>query len=160
MLSWPIRRPESETRAPDAGFTLLEMLVVLVIAGLTISVAWATARSKEPDLRMLSTQLATELNFARVSAITENRSVAMIVDQSSRSLRSTSSRSGLHLPDAVRMTFSPLEGIGRVSVGGGLVFFADGSSSGGAFKLSGSSRAVVVCIDWLSGAVTQEEVRR
>lgn len=160
MPSWPIRRLKSEMRAPDAGFTLLEMLVVLVIVGLTISVAWATGRSKEPDLRMLSTQLATELNFARVSAITENRSVAMIVDQSSRSLRSTSSRSGMHLPDAVRMTFSPLEGIGRVSAGGGLVFFADGSSSGGAFKLSGSSHAVVVRVDWLSGAVTQEEVRR
>jgi general secretion pathway protein H len=160
MRDWPMRRPKSEMRAPDAGFTLLEALVVLVIVGLTISVALATGRSKEPNLQMLSTQLTTELNFARVSAISKNRSVAMVVDPNTRSLRSNLSPSGMRLPEAVRMTFLPMEGIGRADHSSRLVFFADGSSTGGAFKLSEGPRAVVVRVDWLSGAVTQESVHR
>ncbi len=149
-------RLKSQVSGADAGFTLLELLVVLVIAGLTISVAMATSRSREPNLQILSTQLTSELNFARVLAISQNRPVTMVVDQNSRILRSTSSRTGVRLPDSIRMTFSPIEGIGRSSPTPRLVFFSDGSSTGGVFKLSDHSRAVVVRVDWLSGAVTRD----
>ncbi|MES2831942.1 MAG: GspH/FimT family pseudopilin [Pseudomonadota bacterium] len=74
-----MRRP----RMPDAsGFTLLELLVVLVIAGLTLGMVSFNAIPSERQILQKETQrIAILLQLARDEAIVRNRPIAFEADE-------------------------------------------------------------------------------
>lgn len=135
------------TRHDDGGFTLIEMLVVLVVLGIMIGlvVAHGPSRSVGLDARMAANMLAGTLRAARSEAIATDRSVTVVVDR---------------LTGTVRIGDRPARLIGaQVAAGQPIVFAPDGSSSGGQIAVIAGTVHKAIAVDWLTGRVSIVDAR-
>jgi general secretion pathway protein H len=137
-----------------AGFTLIEMLVVLVILGLTIAliVARGPARSTGFDMRASAGDIAQQLRLARSEAIATDRITRFTLDPADRRYE-TNGVAGPLLPPELARTMTTVTG-GAPRPLGAITFAPDGSSSGGRVVLRAGANAVTVLVDWLTGRVS------
>lgn len=123
----------SRARSAEAGFTLLELMVVLVIAGLAVMVALPRFSSLlDPGIAEQARQVERRLREVRALA----RATATVREV-----------------DAA-MLGRALGGHGRVEGVQSVLFYPDGSASGGAFTLRVGDEQLVLSIDWLTGRVS------
>jgi general secretion pathway protein H len=134
-----------------AGFTLLELLLVLAILSViaAISAPLLTAPSDNVRLRSAGEQMVAALSLARAGAIARNGVTVIVIDAERRAIH----RGGLVEPFApdilVRLTIAESERVSATR--GGFRFFPDGSSTGGDIVLSLRGRELRLCVDWLTG---------
>lgn len=137
------------------GFTLLELLVVLVIGVLLVSLAppLLSGLSGATELRGAARQLAAGLRSARNEAVSRQREATLTLDLEHRRFGVTGDPREIALPDglAIHLYTAQAELVDAAS--GGIRFFPDGSSTGGAITVSGSRRVYRVNVDWLTGAI-------
>ena len=128
----------------SAGFTLLEMLVVLAILGLTAGLVASRARPGAGglELRGAAGQVGNLLREARAQAIATNQAVAVRADPATARLGIAGGRE-MALPRGVALQAS-----------GAIGFSGDGSSTGGSLLLAEGPRRLVVAVDWLTGRVS------
>jgi general secretion pathway protein H len=140
----------------DAGITLIEMLVVLAIMSIAIAVASSSLRTSSAAVRLgpLRAELANALKTARAAAITGNRPVAVSLDPITRTYRVEGIGSPKRLPQGAMLSLVTGKMEHRSSHDGSLIFFPDGSSTGGLFTLSTARQSVAVRVEWLTGAIT------
>lgn len=147
--------------AGTAGFTLVELLVVLLIMGLMASIAAPYFGRLAPRLeaKAAAREVVSLLRTARGEAIRDNREVVMVVDLDRRTLTIDSGRGmtvveglGLQLLTGTAELID--DGSGRIR------FYPDGTSTGGRVTISdpgypdsNAGRAFNVRIDWLTGRV-------
>lgn len=136
----------------EGGFTLIEVLVVLVILGLSAAllISRGPARSTALDLRSAASQVAQALREARGEAIATNRPVAVMLDVVRRSL-SINNRPAMMLAPSIQVTWTRDAGDRS---GAAITFAPDGSADGGRITLAESARRVIVVVDWLTGRVS------
>jgi general secretion pathway protein H len=148
---------ESKDRSLEAGFTLIEMLVVLAILALAAAFAGPLVSGKSEGLRLqlASTELVSAFQVTRSAAIVRNTETTLMIDVERRTFKSTvvPQRSFAHDVEA-KLTFASR--IRSASSEGGFIFFPDGSSTGGDVTLSLRGKQTKLCIDWLTGAVRRE----
>jgi general secretion pathway protein H len=127
--------------ARAAGFTLMEMLVVLVILGLMLGLVLTRGpmRSRRLDLDAAARTLADSLRLARAQAIARNQVVSVPVGP------------GAVWPAGIAAPRLPADI--AVAGSGAIVFAPDGSSSGGTVTLATEGRRVQVEVNWLTGRV-------
>lgn len=132
------------------GFTLLELLVVLAILGLTVALAVPQFGRAMPGLELQASAraVAAELRAARGRAVARNDEFAVAIDVDNRTVGNLAidPAIGLSLYTAAEELID--RGAGRIR------FYPDGSSTGGRVRLVGGDRKYDVLIDWISGAVT------
>lgn len=142
--------------ATDAGFTLLELLVVIVIAGLVIGAVALRARAGDPRLALdrQAGRVADALRAARSEAILTDRTVRFVIDRRTRRWH-TAAAHGV-LPASLHLGFRGVvaRGGARDARNGVIVFDGDGSASGGRILLAGKGGRAAIDVDWLTGAVT------
>lgn len=137
-----------------AGFTLVEMLVVIVILGL---MAMLILSHGAPHSRGLSQRAAAEtivetLRLARSRAIAADAPVAVVLDAAAHRLR-VDGVAQPALPPELSLAFLP-------DHGGAFVFSGDGSAVGGSILL-GDAQAQArtrITVDWLTGRVAAAHV--
>jgi len=119
---------------PSAGFTLFELIVVLVLIGLFSSMVFVSVSSglfKSRETKFID-QFEASLKSARTRAIGQGRAVKFIIDGENR-------RYGLKVPGLKDIPGSiQVEGekIEELDDGiYGIIFYPDGSSSGGVLDL-------------------------
>jgi general secretion pathway protein H len=140
---------------PEAGFTLLEMVCVLAIVGLSAAVLLPailrqTSRSR---LEAYAIEAATLLKADGNAAIRRELEVTTRVDAASRSVRSRASGQTLRVPDEVRFeALLPRECNDRPVVAS-ISFFASGMSCGGVIALTRLDAAYEICTNWLTGRI-------
>lgn len=139
-----------------SGFTLLEMLVVLTILGLAMAVvAPAINRGFGSSMDDVARDLQINLRKARGMAVTQQRSVALLVDVE-RKRYAVEGGKAQTIPAGIAINTKVASSEVRGSRAG-IRFFADGSSSGGTFRLSQGDALLAVEVDWLTGKVSLRE---
>lgn len=163
-----------------AGFALIELLVVLVIISL-IS-AFVAPRLFSPlgnlNLKTTTREIAGTLRYNRSRAVSEKINRATVFDMSTQAVRTFSVESSVpsNKGDQAKaaktdMTFQLPEGvrIQKASFGEDVyetgdftvVFYPNGSSSGGAVILSGDSgKRYEIMIDAITGMVKLSDMAR
>lgn len=146
----------------QAGFTLLEIMIVLIIAGLALGLVMTRARPRSPALQaqLAATEVAQGLRLARGRAIALNRPVGFTLDIARHSWR-IDGGAPQALPSELDLSLLTVAGetFGDRSEAGRIVFAPDGSSSGGRIELAGAQTHLTVGIDWLTGRVAVAQVR-
>jgi general secretion pathway protein H len=141
------------------GFTLVELLVVLAIAGALLAVApVALQRYREStDYRDALRTIAAGLTEARNTAITGGRVVAFSVDLAGRQYGiDGAARRELPPSVAIRATVADTELADNVAR---IRFFPGGNATGGSIEVIRASGAGArLRTDWLDGRVSLERL--
>jgi general secretion pathway protein H len=155
----PDARRQTSTAAAgrDAGFTLLELLVVLVlmalVAGLVISrLPLGPSRTQ---VVASAKSLASGLRIARGAAIHENREAVFTLDLAARRYWVDGRDPVAVMPD-IGMSFDIAATEREDETTGRIRFFPDGSSTGGRIRLSlpkGDAAPTIVTVDGITGHV-------
>lgn len=139
----------------QCGFTLLEILVVLVIGVLLVALVppLLSGMSNTTELRGAARQLAAGLRSARNEAITRQREAILTLDLAQHRFGVSGDPRGIKFPDGVAIKLYTAQSELIDGATGNIRFFPDGSSTGGAITVSGSKQAYRVKVDWLTGAI-------
>jgi general secretion pathway protein H len=154
MIS-PDNSAVSRQISPSAGFTLIEMIVVLAILGMTL-VLFTTYRP--PWNRTLSadgavSHLAADLRLARSQAIASNRPVLVSVDLPGHQYR-VGAGDVRHIPSELRIEILTIANERQSERVADIRFNPDGSSTGGRIVLADDRRSINIGVDWLTGRVS------
>ena len=154
------RDETSRPRGGEAGFTLLELIVVFVILGLVLMLFVTRISGPSPGLtlRAAANELAAGLRQARSSAIARNRTVIVEIDATHRDWRGV---------DGTVKWFPANAAVGIVLADGNISrdgnvairFEPDGSSTGGLVDLAAGAQRLAVAVNWITGRVTVANAR-
>ncbi|ARO26432.1 hypothetical protein CO659_16605 [Rhizobium sp. S9] len=138
----------------NAGFSLLEMLVVLVLLGALFAVALPQFhRSTSGMARSLAYRIVEEARFARLVAIKRGSETALAIDTTARVVRSDIGREVITVPASVSLNATVGKNADTTISRGDIRFFADGSSTGGEIRLHrDAEKDIAIRINWLTGA--------
>jgi general secretion pathway protein H len=144
----------------QCGFTLIEMIVVLVILGLTLGLVLQRGPMRSPtlDAAMAARQVAQALRLARSRAIALDRPVAVSLNVVAHAM-GIDGMPAQPLPPAVGISVATLAG---EAIPGGVAtvsFAPDGSSSGARIALAERGARQMVVVDWLTGRVRTDAAR-
>lgn len=146
-------------RGRRAGFTLLELLIVLAVAGLALA-ALGGALQRDPALgraRAAATELAAAFREARGQALRQNRPVEIALDLANARYRVDGGPDrALKGPLRLSLTTAAEQAVPG-GAAGSFRFFPDGSCTGGRVGVGGGTVTVWVGVDWLTGRVSRAE---
>lgn len=146
-------------RLATPGFTLLELMVVLVIAGLMLALVppLFSGTVSSMKARGSARDLAVVLREARSLAVIRNNEQRVHLDLETPRYRAGSGKPRA-LPEGMAMRIEQVTGPGQTGIKRHTIrFFPDGSSSGERITLSGGKRIYHLQLDWLTGSVSVAE---
>lgn len=134
---------------PSAGFTLLEVLVVMGIMGLVLATV-ITAKPKAAVARVAvaARAVAATLQLARAQAMSSNAETVVRFDAQRHQFGMARGMHDLPRGMSIALTVAEPERVGDV---GGLRFYPDGQSSGGEIVLALDGRSSRIVVNWLTG---------
>lgn len=138
MMAHPAGRSE-------AGFTLIEMIVVVAVVGLIAALVLARQPWTSVGFEREATQraLADALRLARSRAIAQGRDVSVLTGAAGFSV------------DGGPVTALPAREVLSASR---IVFMPDGGSSGGTIVLASEQKRIAMTVNWLTGRVRASEL--
>jgi general secretion pathway protein H len=136
-------------RGKSAGFTLVELLVVMGIMGLILAgVLAAKPKTAATRVAVAARAIAASLQLARTQAMASNAETVVRIDVERRQFGVAGSMHALPRGMTVAMTVAETE---RIADSGGMRFYPDGQSSGGEIVLMLEGRASRIAVNWLTG---------
>jgi general secretion pathway protein H len=141
------------TRLGEAGFTLVEALVVLALMALGLSMLEPVLRHRGTsarDLDALMSRVALEARRARTQSMRTNGETALLFDAPSRRFLMRPGQGSLALPSDVTATLTT----SRSMADGerpAIRFLPNGRSSGGEIHLATPAATARLVVDWLTG---------
>jgi general secretion pathway protein H len=141
-----------------AGFTLVEIMVVMVIIALVMGLV-ATSMSRSisgAEARAASRELVASLRYTRARAIIDKAEQVFLVDTENRSYQAPG-RDRVELPEGVDLTITTATTELVSDAVSGIRFFPDGGSTGGHIELTVNKREYRVNVAWLTGETQLEK---
>ncbi len=143
------------------------MLIVLSLVAMATAVSTVSFRSgpNQVALQPAAALIAVDFRSARAEAMQHSRVVEIFFDSRARTYHVQGATAAKRFPDNIGFAWTTNDGQ-RADFTDRLLFFPDGSSTGGAMTLSsngasagpnqaGPQRAIVLSVDWLTGTVRQ-----
>ncbi|MET0026507.1 MAG: GspH/FimT family pseudopilin [Candidatus Thiodiazotropha sp.] len=138
----------------QAGFTLIEIMLVLVIIGMIYSLAPPLFHKAFPSLKLkaVTRDLVQEIRFVQQSAITTGQPTTMHIDLSEDRYQSEQINAGAlrQLPEGFHFSRQPGMASQQTLA---LRFYPDGSASGGMIRIEAGARSYTIRVDWLTSQV-------
>ncbi len=146
-------------RRGAAGFTLVEIVVVVALIGLTLGIVSVSVGEglTGAKVRAASRDLAAALRYTRTQAIVKREAQVLTLDVDARSYTAPG-RAPVELPRQMEMKLLTAaaeqveRGVGRIR------FFPDGSSTGGHIELIRDTAVWGIDVAWLTGEVRLRDV--
>lgn len=140
----------------SAGFTLLELLVVLMLMAMVYALAVPMISAGLPgtELKGAARQLAAGLRQARSLAVTRKEESTLILDVEQRNFKVSGDQRRYALPAKVDISLFTAQSELLPDKIGAIRFYPDGSSTGGRITVKSGVRKYDINVDWLTGQVT------
>jgi general secretion pathway protein H len=137
------------------GFSLLELVVVMVLIALVTGLGAAVLGSALPgrQLKAAAKDVAVQLRFTRARAIATGTEQVFELDVIGKRWRAAGERAG-ELPDDVELRVITARGESPAHDVAAVRFFPDGAATGGRVVLEMGEAAWRVDVGWLTGEVT------
>jgi general secretion pathway protein H len=145
----------------QAGFTLLEMIIVVTVLGLALGLVVTRGPMRSPKLEMQAAVngIAQGLRLARSRAIATNRPVRFAVDIPQHSYR-VENENPIVLPPSVSIAMTTLSDEPNATTRLATIRFnGDGSATGARVELANGQRTAQVNVEWLTGRVSVTQTR-
>ncbi len=148
---------DSISRTASAGFSLVELLVVVVLVVLMFGLVGASVSRSVAgaELRNEARAVIAGMRHTRGQAIVHRREQVFEVDAERRSWRAAG-REPVVLPDGLDITLVTARSELTGENAGGIRFYPDGASTGGSVTLSVGAREWHITVAWLTGEISQE----
>lgn len=142
-------------RALSRGFTLLELLVVMILMSLVYALVAVRldAGSGALDLKGASRQIAAGLRKARSTAIASRAQATLTIDVEKRAFAVSGDPKTYALPKSLEISLFTANSELLRDKAGAIRFFPDGGSTGGRITLAQGGNKQAVDVDWLTGRV-------
>jgi general secretion pathway protein H len=139
------------------GFTLIELIVVMVIAALVLAlVGTSISRSiTGAEMRTAARKVAANLRYTRTQAILQKSEQVFLVDTEARSFQAPD-REPIELPEGMNVELMTARTELTGEAAGGIRFYPDGGSTGGFVRLESDNRVYRVSVAWLTGETSVE----
>ncbi len=139
------------------GYTLLEMLMVLAIFSLVIGFALPSLRSSSTtvSVRQAEAVLISAFREARARAIATNARAGVSLDLTanrlSPGLAFNPAEAEVLGDETLQVEMTTARALVAGETAGAILFFPDGTSSGGRIVLQNGAAISVVEVDWMTG---------
>jgi len=144
----------------QAGFTLVELLAVLVVLALAAGVVATQfgGRQGGAALEVAAHEIASRCRAARTAAIRQAESRVVMIDMASRVVTAGADVPALKIAETVSITSETSASEQRGGRMAGIRFFPNGASTGGKIRLETGRQAYEIRVNWLTGRVVVERV--
>jgi general secretion pathway protein H len=138
------------------GFTLLELMVVLVIGAIayTIVLGVPFRGPSTSDLKAAARTLASGLRQAQTTAMATRRDATLTLDLEAREFQVSGTEGTRALPSQLDLKLYTAQTEAVSEKKGSIRFYPDGSSTGGRITVASGERQYLVDVDWLTGRVS------
>lgn len=143
---------DTAARTQNAGFSLLELIVVLAVLAAVAALALPRARSalQNASLESTAVHLASALRLTRAGVIRSSQDKTLTFNPEQRVYWSDVEPRRRPVEGGITLT-TINDAFERVGSNRRIRFRPDGSATGGVIVLSDGSRQVRVTVDWLTG---------
>jgi general secretion pathway protein H len=141
--------------APEAGFTLIEVVCVLAIIGLLAALVLPAIPRGTSQARLAgyAVEVAALLKGDRNAAIRSRAQVATSLDAERRIVISGATASIVEIPADVTFEALLAQRCGDRRVGATIDFFPSGASCGGVIAIARQGVGYQIRVNWLTGGV-------
>jgi general secretion pathway protein H len=145
--------------ARQAGLSLLELLIVLMIMGIVAALTLPVLGGGVSTTRLKSAarEVAAGLRLARSEAVANRRETVLTLDLAQRTFRVDRDPRTHALPHDIELKLYTAQSDLVSESAGSVRFFPDGGSTGGRVTLAAGERKFDIDIDWLTGRVAIAE---
>lgn len=149
-------KDQSRRAGSNAGFTLMEMLAVLLIIALAAAAVSSLYRAPSDASQVKTAALltASHLRDLRSSAMTTGTETTAQIDTANRILSFGPRVAPIQLSSAVELEVTSADSERRSDFLSGIRFFPNGGSTGGAILFKSRGAAYELRINWLTGRVS------
>ena len=150
-----LKRSRTDNAKKNRGFTLVELLIVMVIMALMLGlVAGSLTRSiSGSEMRTAARKLAASLRYTRTQAILKKEEQVFVVNTEEKTYQAPG-REEVILPEEMGVLLTTARSEMLADNAGGIRFFPDGGSTGGHVDLTFNGREYRVDVAWLTGDAT------
>ncbi len=142
------------------GFTLLELMIVLVVAAIMMAVVPPMISSALPgaELKASARKVAAGLRYARNRSLISDEETTLMLDLETKQFKVSGKKKNFQIHKDLELTLLTAESEMVEEKKGAIRFFPDGGSTGGRISLSTGKRKYAVDVDWLTGKVRIMEI--
>lgn len=137
------------------GFTLLELLIVLLISTLALAAVGSRLSSGNPATRLqvVANDMASALRYARGQALLRQQPVSVIFTVASHRYQLSHPEKVYHIDPAIDWALVVADDSGLAADQRSIRFYGDGSSTGGRITLRLARQARQLDVNWVTGEV-------